>query len=114
MKRFTRFFSSVLAALLTFTVLVAVTNAREFDDVSATNPLLNEINYAVDNNFIENQNSSNENLIQENQDSILNQNEIQENESKNLESQNQIQNAFLPQKKQITTLTIHLLQFQDL
>ena len=25
----------------------------EFDDVSATNPLLNEINYAVDNNFIE-------------------------------------------------------------
>ncbi|MBQ8523945.1 MAG: S-layer homology domain-containing protein [Clostridia bacterium] len=53
MKRFTRFFSSVLAALLTFTVLVAVTNAWEFDDVSATNPLLNEINYAVDNNFIE-------------------------------------------------------------
>ncbi len=53
MKRFTRFFSSVLAALLTLTALVTVTNGWEFDDVSATNPLLNEINYAVDNNFIE-------------------------------------------------------------
>ena len=53
MKRFTRFFSSVLAALLTLSALVTVTNAKQFTDVSSTAPLLDAINYAVDNNFIE-------------------------------------------------------------
>jgi len=53
MKRFTKLISSVFAALLTLSALVTVTNAKQFTDVPSTAPLLDAINYAVDNNFIE-------------------------------------------------------------
>ena len=53
MTRFTRIISLALAAFLTLTALVTVTNATQFTDVPSTAPLLDAINYAVDNNFIE-------------------------------------------------------------
>ncbi|MBQ8524008.1 MAG: S-layer homology domain-containing protein [Clostridia bacterium] len=53
MKRFKRIISLALAAFLTLTALVTVTNATQFTDVPSTAPLLDAINYAVDNNFIE-------------------------------------------------------------
>jgi len=45
MKRFKKLLSSALAAFLTLTALVTVTNATQFTDVPSTAPLFDAINY---------------------------------------------------------------------